>query len=33
VLHQGQLLLEGPLSDVVTDERVRQVYLGKGKLQ
>jgi urea transport system ATP-binding protein len=33
VLHQGQLLIEGPLSDVVADERVRQVYLGKGKLQ
>jgi urea transport system ATP-binding protein len=33
VLHQGQLLVEGPLSDVVADERVRQVYLGKGKLQ
>jgi urea transport system ATP-binding protein len=33
VLHQGQLLVEGPLSNVVADERVRQVYLGKGKLQ
>jgi urea transport system ATP-binding protein len=33
VLHQGQLLVEGPLSKVVDDERVRQVYLGKGKLQ
>ena len=33
VLHQGQLLVEGPLGDVVADERVRKVYLGKGKLQ
>ena len=33
VLHQGQLLVEGPLSNVVADERVRKVYLGKGKLQ
>ena len=33
VLHQGQLLVEGPLSNGVADERVRQVYLGKGKLQ
>lgn len=33
VLHQGQVLVEGPLSNVVADERVRQVYLGKGKLQ
>jgi urea transport system ATP-binding protein len=33
VLHQGQLLMEGPLSEVVADERVQQVYLGKGKLQ
>jgi urea transport system ATP-binding protein len=33
VLHQGQLLMEGPLSEVVANERVREVYLGKGKFQ
>jgi urea transport system ATP-binding protein len=33
VLHQGQVLVEGPLEEVVSDERVRQVYLGKGKLR
>ncbi len=33
VLHQGQLLAEGPLSDVMNNEMVRQVYLGKGKFQ
>jgi urea transport system ATP-binding protein len=33
VLHQGQLLMEGPLSEVVADARVQQVYLGKGKMQ
>ena len=31
VLHQGQLLAEGPLADVVANETVRAVYLGKGK--
>ena len=30
VLHQGQVLAEGPLADVVANETVRQVYLGKG---
>lgn len=30
VLHQGQLLAEGPLDEVVTNETVREVYLGKG---
>ncbi|MGO8918090.1 MAG: ABC transporter ATP-binding protein [Stellaceae bacterium] len=33
VLHQGQLLAEGPLADVMSNETVRQVYLGKGKFQ
>ena len=33
VMHQGQVLVEGPLKQVVADERVQQVYLGKGKLQ
>jgi len=33
VLHQGQVLVEGPLNQVVADKRVQQVYLGKGKLQ
>jgi urea transport system ATP-binding protein len=33
VLHQGQRLAEGPLSEVVANETVRQVYLGKGKFQ
>ena len=31
VLHQGQRLAEGPLAEVVQDETVRAVYLGKGK--
>jgi urea transport system ATP-binding protein len=30
VMHQGQVLAEGPLKDVVDNETVRQVYLGKG---
>lgn len=33
VLHQGQLLAEGSLAHVMKDERVREVYLGKGKFQ
>ncbi len=33
VLHQGQLLAEGPLSEVVNNATVREVYLGKGKFQ
>jgi urea transport system ATP-binding protein len=32
VLHQGQLLAEGPLAEVVANETVREVYLGKGKI-
>jgi urea transport system ATP-binding protein len=30
VLHQGQLLAEGPLAEVVANETVKEVYLGKG---
>lgn len=30
VLHQGQVLAEGPLAEVVQNETVRKVYLGKG---
>jgi urea transport system ATP-binding protein len=33
VLHQGQLLAEGPMSEVMSNETVRRVYLGKGKFQ
>ena len=33
VLHQGQVLAEGPLADVVVNPTVRAVYLGKGKFQ
>jgi urea transport system ATP-binding protein len=33
VLHQGQRLVEGSLQDVMSNEMVRQVYLGKGKFQ
>ncbi len=33
VLHQGQMLAEGPLSEVINNETVREVYLGKGKFQ
>jgi urea transport system ATP-binding protein len=33
VLHQGQKLAEGALKDVITNDTVRQVYLGKGKFQ
>jgi urea transport system ATP-binding protein len=32
VLHQGQVLAEGPLSEVVQNESVREVYLGKGEV-
>ena len=32
VLHQGRVLAEGPLSEVVQNETVREVYLGKGKV-
>ena len=31
VLHQGQRLAEGPLAEVVENQIVRQVYLGKGR--
>jgi len=31
VLHQGRVLAEGPLSEVVQNETVKEVYLGKGK--
>jgi urea transport system ATP-binding protein len=33
VLHQGQKLAEGPLSEVMANTAVQQVYLGKGKFQ
>lgn len=33
VLHQGKRLAEGPLSEVVANPVVREVYLGKGKFQ
>jgi len=33
VMHQGQRLAEGPLAEVVNNETVREVYLGKGKFQ
>ena len=33
VLHQGQLLAEGPLAEVMENRMVREVYLGKGKFQ
>jgi urea transport system ATP-binding protein len=29
VLHEGAVLAEGPLSDVQSDERVIEVYLGR----
>ncbi len=31
VLHQGKLLAEGPLAEVVENEMVKAVYLGKGR--
>jgi urea transport system ATP-binding protein len=31
VLHQGQVLAEGSLAEVVANETVRAVYLGKRK--
>ena len=31
VLHQGQVIAEGPLDEVVADETVREVYLGRGR--
>ena len=30
VLHQGKVLAEGPLAEVVANEMVKEVYLGKG---
>jgi urea transport system ATP-binding protein len=33
VLHQGQRLAEGPLSDVIANQEVQRVYLGKGRFQ
>ncbi len=30
VIHQGQLLAEGPLAEIVANETVQEVYLGKG---
>ena len=30
-MHQGQVLAEGPLEEVVENETVREVYLGKGR--
>ena len=33
VMHQGQTLAEGPMSEVMNNETVRRVYLGKGKFQ
>ena len=33
VLHQGQVLAEGPLAEIVENSSVREVYLGKGKFQ
>jgi len=33
VLHQGQTLADGPLAEVLGNEAVRRVYLGKGKFQ
>jgi len=33
VLHQGQTLADGPLTDVLGNDEVRRVYLGKGRFQ
>ena len=33
VLHQGRMLAEGPLNEVLNNDTVRRVYLGKGKFQ
>jgi urea transport system ATP-binding protein len=33
VLHQGQTLADGPMNEVMNNETVRRVYLGKGKFQ
>jgi urea transport system ATP-binding protein len=33
VLHQGRMLTEGPLAEVLGNEEVRRVYLGKGKFK
>jgi urea transport system ATP-binding protein len=30
VMHQGQILAEGPLAEIVANETVQQIYLGKG---
>ena len=31
VLHQGRMLVEGPMSVVENDERVIEVYLGRAE--
>ena len=31
VLHQGSVLCEGKFDDVQADQKVREVYLGRGK--
>jgi urea transport system ATP-binding protein len=33
VLHLGQRLAEGPLAEVMNNETVRRVFLGKGKFE
>jgi len=33
VLHQGQTLADGPLAEVLGNDEVRRVYLGKGRFQ
>ena len=33
VMHQGQVLAEGSLDDIVQNEAVRAVYLGKGVIR
>jgi urea transport system ATP-binding protein len=33
VMHQGQVLAEGSLNEVVANETVREVYIGKGRIR
>ena len=31
VMHEGKILVEGTAEDALSDEKVRAVYLGRGK--
>ena len=33
VFHQGQILIEGGMDEVSSDDKVREIYLGQRKVQ